>query len=160
MGSQLQGSKDCMSVYYENNRSELVKDASTCTAVPKNPWDCRCYSVSGFFLTNRQTFGETRQGWPIFWTNWGRGNLQGNTMGIFLRGFKAFKAPSSYYTRLSDCVDQWRERGEIYVGIRGEFCWGVFKAPLHLKQWPTEEGGKNLHGNRRWILLTGFQGPT
>ena len=37
MGSQLQGSKDCMSVYYENNRSELVKDASTCTAVPKNP---------------------------------------------------------------------------------------------------------------------------
>ena len=37
MGSQLQGSKDCMSVHYENNRSELVKDASTCTAVPKNP---------------------------------------------------------------------------------------------------------------------------
>ena len=24
-----------MSVYYENNRSELVKDASTCIAVPK-----------------------------------------------------------------------------------------------------------------------------
>ena len=35
MGSQLQGSKEYMSVYYENNRSELVKDASTCIAVPK-----------------------------------------------------------------------------------------------------------------------------
>ena len=31
MGSQLQGSEDCMSVYYVNNRSELVKDAPTCT---------------------------------------------------------------------------------------------------------------------------------
>ena len=29
------GSKEYMSVYYENNRSELVKDASTCIAVPK-----------------------------------------------------------------------------------------------------------------------------
>ena len=35
MGSQLQGSKEYTSVYYENNRSELVKDASTCIAVPK-----------------------------------------------------------------------------------------------------------------------------
>ena len=31
MGSQLQGSKDYMLVYYVNNRSELVKDAPTCT---------------------------------------------------------------------------------------------------------------------------------
>ena len=171
MGSQLQGSKDCMSVYYENNRSELVKDASTCTAVPKNPWDCRCYSVSGFFLTNHQTFGETRQGWPIFWTNWGRGksageydgnfpeglqgfqgpllilhkverlcrpmereggNLRGNTRRILLRRFQGPSSFKTYQERLSDFLDQCRKGVRICMGIRGVFCWGVFKAPFHM----------------------------
>ena len=130
MGSQLQGSKDCMSVYYENNRSELVKDASTCTAVPKNPWDCRCYSVSGFFLTNRQTFGETRQGWPIFWTNWGRGKSAGEYDGNFPEGLQGFQGPLLILHKVE------------------RLC------------RPMEREGGNLRGNTRRILLRRFQGPS
>ena len=81
------------------------------------------------FLTYRRIFGKLDKVDRVFGPIEGGGNLQGNTRGIFLRGFKAFKAP----LLILDKVER--------------LC------------RPMEREGGNLGGNTRRILLRRFQGP-